>query len=82
MEENKKYEMVNHPKHYNIYDVEAVEMIAKIYGRGFMINFCEATALLYRLRMGLKPGNSIEQELDKEKWWLEKRDYYKRMSIN
>ena len=30
------------------------------------------TALKYRMRMGTKPDNSIEQDLAKERWYLNK----------
>ena len=33
---------------------------------------CEMTALKYRMRLGLKPENPIEQDLEKEKWYLNK----------
>ena len=66
------------PAHYTHYSVEAFQMLERIYGKEFMPGFCEATALLYRLRAGLKENNSIEQEFAKERWWLNKRDYYKK----
>lgn len=30
------------------------------------------TAFKYRMRMGTKPENTIEQDLEKEKWYLAK----------
>ena len=70
MEENKTYEMVNHPNHYNRYSVEAVEMARRIWGDDALITAAEITAFFYRMRMGLKPENSVQQELDKENFWL------------
>lgn len=69
-EENKNYEMVNHPNHYNRYSVEAVEMARRIWGDEALITAAEITAFFYRMRMGLKPENSVQQELDKENFWL------------
>ena len=68
--------MVNHPSHYNRYSIEAVEMARRIWGDEALITAAEITAFFYRMRMGLKPENSVEQELDKENFWL---DYAKRL---
>lgn len=66
------YESVNHPKHYNNYDVEVIDMMERIWGVENTINFCEMNAFKYRMRMGTKPEQSIEQDLKKEKWYLDK----------
>lgn len=82
-EEVKNYEMVNHPAHYNNYDVEVIDMIKRIWGIDAAILWCEITAFKYRMRMGTKPGNSIEQDLTKEKWYLNKKDELtKELDIN
>ena len=82
-EEVKNYEMVNHPAHYNNYDVEVIDMINRIWGIDAAILWCEITAFKYRMRMGTKPGNSIEQDLTKEKWYLNKKDELtKELDIN
>lgn len=67
------YEMVNHPKHYNNYSSEVIDMIEKIWGIEKAIDWCEITAFKYRMRVGTKPGNSTEQDLKKESWYLDKR---------
>jgi hypothetical protein len=64
------YEKVNHPSHYNRYSIEAVEMARRIWGDEALITAAEITAFFYRMRMGLKPENSVQQELDKEEFWL------------
>lgn len=76
-EEN--YEMVNHPSHYNRYTIEAVEMARRIWGDEAMKTAAEITAFFYRMRLGLKPENSVEQELAKEDFWL---SYAKKMEDN
>lgn len=68
--ENEKYEMVNHPTHYNNYDVEVIEMMRKIWGDEAVATWAKLTAFKYRMRMGTKPDNSIQQDLDKENWYL------------
>lgn len=71
-EEMGSYEMVNHPTHYNNYSVEVIDMMISIWGIEATITWCEMTAFKYRMRMGTKPDNSIEQDLKKEMWYLEK----------
>lgn len=67
-------EQVNHPNHYNAYSVEVIDMFERIYGKEATALWCEMTALKYRLRMGLKEGdNPIEQDLAKERWYLNKK---------
>ena len=66
------YEMVNHPTHYNNYSMEVIDMMESIWGADATALFCEMTAFKYRMRMGTKPENSIEQDLNKEKWYLNK----------
>lgn len=69
---NKEYEMVNHPSHYNKYDVEVLDMIQRIWGDAAAALWCEMTAFKYRMRLGEKPENPIEQDLNKESWYLKK----------
>lgn len=47
-------------------------MMEAIYGVEATIAFCEMTAFKYRMRVGTKPDNSIEQDLQKERWYLNK----------
>ena len=68
----KQYEYVNHPSHYNNYSLEVIDMFIRIYGPQNTATFCEMNALKYRMRVGEKPDNPIEQDLDKEKWYLNK----------
>lgn len=67
-------EQVNHPDHYNDYDVEVIEMMERVFGHEAVINFCRLNAFKYRMRAGHKDGNSLEQDLKKERWYL---DYIK-----
>ena len=66
------YENVNHPNHYNNYSKEVIDMMEDIWGTEALITFCEMNAFKYRMRMGTKPDNSIEQDMDKESWYLNK----------
>ena len=70
--EDTTYEMVNHPTHYNQYDIEVIDMIIRIWGPEAAALWCDITAFKYRMRMGTKPDNSIEQDIKKEQWYLNK----------
>lgn len=65
-------EQVNHPNHYNNYSVEVIDMMIRIYGKEKVADWCELNAFKYRLRMGNKENNPIEQDLAKERWYLNK----------
>ena len=66
------YEHVEHPSHYNHYSSETIAMMVAIWGKEKVADFCEINAFKYRMRMGTKPFNSIEQDLKKEQWYLNK----------
>jgi hypothetical protein len=67
-----EYEYVNHPKHYNNYDVEVIDMMIRVFGTEATAAFCKLNAFKYRMRAGTKPDVTVEQDLDKEKWYLKK----------
>lgn len=58
------------PSHYKSYSVETIDMMIAIYGKEKTAIHCELTAFKYRQRLGKK--DSLEQDLAKEKWYLEK----------
>jgi hypothetical protein len=66
------YDMVDHPEHYNKYPLETIDIIENIWGTEKTAIWCEITAFKYRMRMGTKPGSSIEEDLKKEAWYLNK----------
>ena len=65
-------EQVNHPSHYNNYSVEVIDMMRDIWGPEATALWCEMTAFKYRMRMGTKEGNPIEQDFAKEQFYLNK----------
>lgn len=67
------YEEVNHPQHYNNYDVEVIDMMERIFGKEETAIFCKLNAFKYRQRMGNKPGQDITKDLAKERWYLNKK---------
>ena len=68
----KEYEEVNHPDHYNQYDVEVIDMMERVFGTLETAIFCKLNAYKYRQRMGNKPGQDIFKDLAKEQWYLSK----------
>jgi hypothetical protein len=82
------YEMVDHPQHYNNYDVEVVDMMESIWGTKATMEWCKMTAYKYRMRMGTKPSENETNDEDamkkklledfrKEQWYLKKADELK-----
>ena len=63
-------EKVNHPSHYNQYDIETIDMMVSIWGKENTAIFCTLCAYKYRMRLALK--DNIEQDLAKEQWYLNK----------
>ena len=57
-------------------------MMAAIYGKAATALYCEMTAFKYRMRMGTKPDNSIEQDLKKEQWFLNKAEELRQSQKN
>ena len=63
-------EQVNHPKHYNQYPMEVIDMMVSIWGVEKTIDFCLMNAFKYRMRLGLK--DDFVQDFKKEQWYLNK----------
>lgn len=58
--------------HYNNYPQETIDMMLTVFGKKAFKNFCLLNAFKYRMRMGTKENGSIEKDLIKEKYYLEK----------
>jgi len=65
------YDYIN-PAHYQEFSVEVIDMMAAIWGKEITSLHCEMCAFKYRLRIGNKPNQSLEDELGKIKWYMEK----------
>lgn len=72
MNTENKYEHVNHPTHYNNFSKEVIDMMVDIWGLENTIAFCEMNAFKYKMRMGDKPNQPLEQDANKAKWYLDK----------
>lgn len=61
---------VNHPAHYggadNVY--EAIKVI-----EAWNLDFCLGNVVKYISRAGKKEGNSLIQDLEKARWYLQRR---------
>lgn len=75
---NNSYEHVDHPKHYNNFSMEVIDMMQVIWGTEKTIAFCEMNAFKYKMRMGDKPNQPLEQDAKKAKWYLDKANELKR----
>jgi hypothetical protein len=70
-------------KHYNHYPIEAIEMMARIWGREATAKFCLMSAFKYRSRLGLKGGEAeIKADLEKERRFLELHEKYSTTNVN
>lgn len=66
-----EYDFIN-PDHYKKYSVEVIDMMIAIYGKEKTAAYCELNAFKYRMRMGEKPEQPIDRDLEKEKWYINK----------
>ena len=65
------------PDYYKTNSVEVIDMMLKIWGKDAVITHCEMCAFKYRMRLGNKPNNSVEDDLGKAKWYEEKANQLK-----
>ena len=62
------YDFVN-PNHYKKGNKEVFEMMIDIWGKDAYIAHCEMCAFKYRMRLGEKPDQPVDRDLDKAKWY-------------
>lgn len=67
----KLYDNIN-PDHYKQGSKEVFEMMIDIWGKEAYIKHCEMCAFKYRMRLGSKPNQSVEQDLKKANWYESK----------
>lgn len=72
MEEQKIKEAVYSPSHYNHYPIEVIDMMERIFGLEATEQWCIMTAFKYRMRLGHK--DDIQQDMEKEKWYLRRAE--------
>lgn len=67
----KNYDHVN-PDHYKTDDKEVWEIMIEVYGKEKFLAFCELNVFKYSMRLGRKPGATVDDDLGKIKWYAEK----------
>ena len=67
-EEKNNYDFIS-PSHYKQGSKEVWEMMIDVWGVDAFITHCEMTAFKYRMRIGLKPDQPIERDLEKARWY-------------
>jgi hypothetical protein len=60
------------PPHYDKGGKKVWQMMVDIWGEEAFIKFCEMNAFKYRMRLGEKPDQSIDDEIGKAKWYEDK----------
>ena len=58
------------PDHYKKYPIEVIDMMLTLFGKAATANYCLLNAFKYRMRLGHK--NCIEEDLKKERWYMDK----------
>lgn len=66
-----KYDYIN-PSHYLLAGRETFDMMVDIWGKDLVIAHCEMNAFKYRMRVGKKPNQPVEQDLKKAEWYENK----------
>jgi hypothetical protein len=57
------------PNYYKKNSKEIYQMMIDIWGMEKYIAFCEMNAFKYRMRLGDKPEQPIDRDLEKAKWY-------------
>ena len=65
------YDFIN-PDHYKNSSKEVIDMMLDIWGVEKLIAHCEMCAFKYRMRIGSKPSQLIENDLQKAQWYENK----------
>jgi len=72
----REYDFIN-PNHYKNGTKEVWEMMVNIWGVEAYIYHCEMCAFKYRQRLGSKPDQPIERDLQKAQWYENKANELK-----
>lgn len=65
------YDYIN-PTHYLLGGKETFDMMVQIWGTEKAIAHCEMCAFKYQMRLGKKPGQPVERDMAKIKWYEDK----------
>ena len=70
-EQESLYDYIN-PEHYKTLNKEVWQMMVDIWGKDAFKLHCQMCAFKYRMRLGNKPNQPIDQDLKKAHWYEQK----------
>lgn len=65
---------VNHPKHYNEYPIEVIDIIKRTLSIEQFNGYCLGNIIKYRMRAGLKDPSKVEEDIAKAEWYRKKME--------
>ena len=71
LDQKEEYDFVN-PEHYKRGSMEVIDMMKLLWGTEALILHCEMSEFKYRMRLGRKPDQPTDRDLQKANWYLEK----------
>lgn len=80
--EVEEYDYVKNPKHYQLWDnFDTWEPYVGLLTKEEFIGFCKGNILKYQLRLGRKPGQPVQRDIDKIKVYTEKLNELLKSSV-
>lgn len=77
MDKSKQLDDKGNASYYDTERINSMVVLERTFGTYESMIFCEMTAMKYRLRMGKKNDQPIEQELLKIKWYESAAKFFK-----
>lgn len=71
LDQKENYDFVN-PEHYKQGSMEVIDMMKLLWGTEALILHCEMSEFKYRMRLGRKPDQPTDRDLQKALWYQEK----------
>ena len=71
LDQKENYDFVN-PEHYKQGSMEVIDMMKLLWGTEALILHCEMTEFKYRMRLGRKPDQPTDRDLQKALWYQER----------
>lgn len=68
---DEKYDYIR-PSHYQSAGIETIEKMVRIWGKETIATWCDLTAFKYRERIGNKPSEPVERDMEKIRWYENK----------
>lgn len=71
LDQKENYDFVN-PEHYKQGSMEVIDMMKLLWGTEALILHCEMSEFKYRMRLGRKPDQPTDRDLQKALWYQER----------